>query len=78
MESLRNVIKVASVEAGNGDTAISSHVDGVFLAELINLLGGETSVGEHTNLVDNVVPVVLIAQVLHVLVETVSHLVHAA
>lgn len=62
MESFRNVIKVASVEASNGDTSIHCHVDGVFLAELVHLVLVQAGVGEHANLAGSVAPVVFIAE----------------
>lgn len=78
MEGLGNVVEVASVETSDGDATIGCHVNGVLFTELVDHLRGETSVSKHTNLVDHVIPVVFTAQILHVLMETVSHLVHAA
>lgn len=78
MECFGYVSQIACVETSHGDTAIGSHVDSILFTELHDHLFAETGVGEHTNLVDNVVPVVLTAQVLHVLVKTDSHLVHTA
>jgi len=78
VEGVGNVAQVAGVEASDGDTAVSGHVDGVLLAEFVNHGLGEAGVGEHTDLVDDVVPVVFGAEVCHVLVKTVTHFVHAA
>ena len=64
VESFRYVIKVTSVETCNGDTSISCHVNGVFLAKCGHLLLIQSSVGKHTDLACSVAPVVLVAEIL--------------
>lgn len=78
VEGLSNVSDVVCVEAGDRDTAISGHVDSVLLAELINLVSVETSVGEHADLAGEMAPVVLVANILKSVSQTGAHLGDAA
>lgn len=78
MESRGNVVQVVSVQTGDRNTTISSHIDVVVVLEFVDLLGGETSVGEHANLAGHVAPVVSAAVVLELLDEARSHFLHAA
>jgi len=59
VESLGDVVKVMGVQTSDGDSAISCHVDMVFVLKGVNLVGRETSVSKHTNLAGDVAPVVL-------------------
>ena len=77
MEAFSNILEVTSVESSNGNAAVHGHVDGPLFAELVNHIGVEAGVSEHTNLAGNVVPVVLIAHVLKSLLKTSAHLLHA-
>jgi len=78
VESISAVFEVSGVESGNGDTAVHGHVDGVLFAELVNLVGRESSVGKHADLVSNMGPVVLVSAGLEGSDEAGSHGVHAA
>lgn len=78
MERLSNVVEILSVEAANRDSAVCSHVNSVLVAELLYHLLLEASVCKHTNLVDNVLPAVLAATLDKFVVETLSHVKHAA
>ena len=74
MESLRDVVEVASVKPSDRDATISSHVDGVLGAKLVNHIFSETSEGKHSDLVNQVLPGVLTAEVLKFAYKTVAHL----
>lgn len=77
MEGTRNVVDVVSVEASNGDSSVHGHVDGVLLSELVDHVLVETGEGKHTNLRDNVIPVVLVSEGGEAGVEGSSHLSHS-
>ena len=57
MERLGNVIHVLGVESSNGDTTVHSQIDVELLNAALDLLLGQTSVGEHANLAGDVRPV---------------------
>jgi len=78
VESVSDVVQVLSVQTGDGDTAIHSHVNGVLFAELVNLVLVQAGEGEHANLVGNVAPVVLVADGGQLVAEAVAHFLHAA
>lgn len=73
-DGLGKTANVVRGDTGDGDTAITSGVDGVLLCELVHLLGSQASVGEHADLVGDVVPVVLGAELLKVGLEEGAHL----
>jgi len=77
VEGTSNVVDVVGVEASNGDSSVHGHVDGVLLSELGDHIFAESSEGEHTNLRDNVIPVVLISEGGEAGVEGSSHLSHS-
>jgi hypothetical protein len=66
-----------SVEASDGDSSVHGHVDGVLLSELVDHVLVESGEGEHTNLRDNVIPVVLVSEGGEAGVEGSSHLSHS-
>ena len=78
VEGIRDVVEVACVETGDGDTSVHGHVDGVLLTEFVDLVFVETSESEHADLVNDVAPVVFVAESLELVTKTVSHCVHAA
>ena len=78
VESLCDVVKVLSVETGNGDAAVHCHVDAVCLTEFVHLVFVQASVGEHTDLAGGVAPVMFVAKVLELLDKSRSHVLHAA
>ena len=57
MESLSNVIHVLGIESSNGDTTVHGQIDVELLDAALDLLLGQASVGEHTNLAGDVRPV---------------------
>ena len=57
MERLGNVIHVLGVESSNGDTTVHGQIDVELLNAALDLLLGQTSVGEHANLAGDVRPV---------------------
>jgi len=78
VEAISNILEVTSVESSNGNAAIHGHVDSVLLAEFVNHILIKAGVSEHTNLVGDVVPVVLISKVSKSLLEAMAHGLHAA
>lgn len=52
-------LDVAGRDTCDGDTTILGGVDGMLLGQLFHLFGGQTGVGEHADLVGDVVPVML-------------------
>jgi hypothetical protein len=56
VESLGDVSNVASVKAGNREAFISSHVNGILLASLINHLLVQAGESEHVDLVNKMLP----------------------
>ena len=81
MEGLGNVLNVVSVDTSHGDTTVIGQIDVVVGSDLQDLLLGEASEGEHTNLRGNVRPVLggtVLLEVLHQesshINDTVSHL----
>jgi hypothetical protein len=78
VEGLRDVVEVASVESGDGDTSVHSQVNGEFLTEFVDLVFVEASECKHANLVGDVGPIMLITESFKLVTEAVSHLVHAA
>jgi len=77
VEGTSNVVDVVGVEASNGDSSVHGHVDGVLLSKLVDHVLAESGEGEHTNLRDNVIPVVLISEGGEASVEGSSHLSHS-
>lgn len=67
------MVDVLAGDARDGDTAILGQVDGVVLGDLLDLLGLEAGVGEHADLVGDVGPVVLGAELLKLLTEELAH-----
>lgn len=51
------VSDVSTGDTSNADAAVAGEVDVVVVLEDVDLLGGETSEAEHTDLVGDVVPV---------------------
>jgi len=51
-----NVLDVTAGDTSHGDTAVTEHVNVVLLNHLLGLFWGETSEGEHTNLVGDMLP----------------------
>jgi len=78
VEGLGDIVDVHGVETGDGDTTVHSHIDGVVLAKLINLVLVQSSEREHANLTGDVAPIMLIAQLCELATETDSHLLHTA
>ena len=81
MEGLGNVLNVVSVDTSHGDTTVIGQIDVVVGSDLQDLLLGEASEGEHTNLRGDVRPVLggtVLLEVLHQesshINDTVSHL----
>lgn len=74
VEGLGDVVDVVGVEAGNRDSSVSGHVDGVLFLELLDLLGAETSISKHTDLGGEVTPVVSAAVILQFLDHARPHL----
>ena len=73
VEGIGDVVEVACVETGDGDTSVHGHVDGVLLTEFVDLVFVETSESEHADLVNDVAPVVFVAESLELVTKTVSH-----
>ena len=78
VEVLGDIVDVLRVETGDRDTTIHCHVDVVLFTKFVNLILVETSVGKHANLVGDVAPVVLVAQILQLLDKTLAHCSHTA
>ena len=74
LDGAGNVADVGAGETGNGDTAILGHVDVVLLDHSLALLDSEAREGEHTNLLGDVSPGALGADLLEVLAEKLTHL----
>jgi len=64
---------VRTRDTSNTDSSILGRIDAVFRRELVHLLLCKSSVGEHADLVGDMVPVVLAAQLLEVLLEECAH-----
>lgn len=73
MHCLCKVLDVGRRNACDRDSAVLGEVDGVVFGHLCDLLLGEASEAEHTNLVSNVVPVQGGAVLLEVALELGSH-----
>lgn len=67
------MVNVGGGDASNGDTAVLGQVDGVLLGQLLDLIGLETGKGEHANLVGDVRPVLLGAELLELSAEELAH-----
>lgn len=67
------MVDIGAGDASNGDTAVLGQIDGVVLGDLGNLLGGQASVGEHADLVGDVGPVMLGAELLELATEQGAH-----
>ena len=78
MEGIRNVVEVLCVEAGDGNTTVHCHVDGVVLAELVNHVFVQSSECEHADLIGDVAPIVLISHLFELAAETNAHVLHTA
>lgn len=73
VDGLGETADVLRGDTGNGDTAVLGGVDGELLSEAGHLLVSQTSVGEHADLVGDVGPVVLGAELLEVVLEESTH-----
>lgn len=73
VEGLGDVLKVARVEAGNGNTTVHGHVDGVLFSERVHLVCVHARVREHANLGGHVRPVMLVAQSFQLSHEAFTH-----
>lgn len=78
MERFGYVVKVLCVEPANRDSAVCGHVDAVYVAQLFHHLFFEAGEGEHTDLVDYVLPRVDAAALHESAVEALPHCVHTA
>lgn len=78
MERFGYVVKVFCVETANRDSAVCSHVDAVYIAQLFHHLFFEAGESEHTDLVDYVLPRVDAATLNESAVEALPHCVHTA
>jgi hypothetical protein len=56
VNGLSEVLDIVGRDTGNRDTTIAGKVDVPVVTELVNLLGRQSSVAEHTNLLGNMVP----------------------
>jgi len=77
VEGVGAVFDVAGVEAGDGDSSVHGHVDGVLLSELVDHVMVEAGEGEHADLRGDVIPVVLGASGLESRLEGSSHQSHS-
>jgi hypothetical protein len=57
MDALSDLLNVVFAQASNTDSPIAGEVDVVFINQLLALFGVQASVGEHANLVGDVIPV---------------------
>lgn len=73
VDGLSQTADIVAGDTGNGDTTVLGRVDRVLLSQLIHLLWGHASVGEHADLGGDVAPVVLGAKLLEVLLEEGAH-----
>ena len=76
MEGSRDLVEVASVETGDRDSTIGSHVNVVLAGHGVDLILSDARVSEHTNLRGDVAPVVLAAEGGESLDEASSHFSH--
>ena len=73
MESLSNVIHVLGIESSNGDTTIHGQINVELLNAALDLLLGQASVGEHTNLAGDVRPVASRSGLLQTIDQSLAH-----
>jgi len=73
MEGLSNSLHIVGVKSGNGNSTISSHVNGMIIFKSVNLIGGESGISEHTNLAGNVLPVMSRSSGLQATSKSLSH-----
>lgn len=73
VDSLSQAANIIAGDSSNRDTAVLGSVDGVLLGQLVHLLRGQASVGEHADLAGDVRPVVLGAECLELLLEKSAH-----
>ena len=78
VEVLGDIAEVLGVETSDGDTTVHCHVDVMLFTKFVNLILVETSVSKHANLVGDVAPVVLVAQILQLLDKALAHVLHTA
>lgn len=71
------MVYVLRVDTANRDTAVAGAVDAELLGETVDLLRGQSSVAEHTDLGGDVVPVALRAKLLQFVLEEAAHGDHA-
>ena len=73
MESLSNVIHVLGIESSNGDTTVHGQINVELLNAALDLLLGQASVGEHTNLAGDVRPVASRSGLLQTIDQSLAH-----
>lgn len=69
---------LSAVETSQGDTSIAGHVDLVLVGHVVDLSGGQSGEGEHTNLVGDVAPVLLGVFGVQRGLQLIAHIVNAA
>ena len=78
MESVGDVAQITSVKTGNWNSTVSSHIDSVPLTKIINHSFIKTCKGKHSNLVYQVIPVMLSSWIYQFSAQTDTHLLHTA
>ena len=78
VESLSNVVEISSVHSSDGNSSISSHVNGIVLLDLLNHILREASESKHSDLAGDMVPVVRVSVRLELFNEARSHFFNAS
>jgi len=78
MECISNEFEVTGVETTERNSAISSHINMVFVLQSINLFSWQSSVGKHTNLTGNMAPIMYTSCTLQTSHKTWSHFLNSS
>ena len=73
IDGVGKVLDVLGVETGHGDASVIGQVDVVLLLQDLDLGGSQACEGEHSNLIDNVVPGTRGTQGQQLLVQSLAH-----
>mmetsp|Transcript_19690 Transcript_19690/g.59516 ORF Transcript_19690/g.59516 Transcript_19690/m.59516 type:complete len:220 (+) Transcript_19690:83-742(+) len=78
IDGLGQVLGTRAVEAGHGNAAVLGHVNLVLVGHVFDLGGCQTREGEHADLVDDEVPVLVRVDAVQVVIQLLPHTLDAA